>query len=129
MSMTSTKTDCASDEIEDELKKTKSTVLKRRVRKLYAAMRENCDASGGSLRQTMVVEVHYDDSNLTSVEIKPTSSWMDEGELGDDRVLAIFGPRGGVRMATRRALFGNEIDYAEKKHAFRKLLRAVRRMM
>jgi len=112
--------------LEEELEKTGSTRLEEKIQELVEAAEEN------GTEQTINVEVHYDDSNLTSITIRPEEDYWVEGETGVDKAHIIVGPRAGVKTAE----FSNRItehktNYGEGTDTLRpwkKIIRKVKRM-
>jgi hypothetical protein len=115
------------EEVDNELDKSNSTQLRKRFRRLYAAMQENekVDLYFDS------VEVHYagGEHRLTSVVIDSHDNWNEKGSFGFDRFHLILGPRGGVNHADKTSVLGGVVDYSDKRRAFGRICGYIREHM
>lgn len=109
-------------EIELALEKTNSTVLERRVRRLYAAM-----ANNEKVEQSMSV-TWLDDIDCFEIIIDPDDDWSNKGEFGFEWFQIILGPRGGIRVAQKSHVLTGVVHYEEEKHAYKKIENTVGRM-
>lgn len=85
--------------------------LKKKIVKIHKKIQKAVEShkkAGRTVGFKMEVGVHYNNSNLTSISIRPTTSWYSKGELGLDSFHIILGPQGGLRQASKSTTLGEE---------------------
>jgi hypothetical protein len=84
--------------------------LAERLTEVVEAARE------ADVENEVEIEVEYDDSDLTSVHVRPLEDWTQEGEKGMDRYHLILGKGGAVKSARRSSVFTGDKEFTRHQY-------------
>lgn len=112
--------------VNDELAKSNSSRLEKKVTRILELASDIQDHV-----YKVKLDIHYNDSPLTSVRIKPKDGtrWWVEGENTTGKIHCVLGPRGGAKRLEYKCDFSNyEHDYSNDTGMWKKFFRKLKEM-